>query len=69
MEIEKQAITCPKCGQSFFQEISSFSTLVYYPPIFKDGVNINPDRNKITTTYECQYCGNKWTISNINEVK
>lgn len=48
---------CPHCGESYYMEKYSTRTAVYYPPIFKDGININPDRN-ITTTYcTCMNCG------------
>ena len=40
---------CPHCGESYYTEMFSTSTAVYYPPIYKDGVNINPDQNKSTT--------------------
>ena len=53
-------IRCPKCGASYFQVGPSVSTCVYYPPIIKDGVNINPDRNKSVTTYTCCECGHRW---------
>lgn len=54
-------IKCPKCGARYFTVGPSVCTLVYYPPIIKDGVNINPDRNKCTTQYECIECGHKWS--------
>lgn len=53
-------IKCPKCGASYFEVGPSVSTCVYYPPIIKDGVNINPDRNKLTTSYTCCECGHRW---------
>ena len=57
-------IKCPHCGESYFTVGASTSTCVYYPPIFKDGVNINPDRNTVTTTYHCMACNKDWTESN-----
>lgn len=54
-------IKCPICGSTHFVVGPSVSTCVYYPPIIKDGVNINPDRNKCTTSYECCNCGNRWS--------
>jgi hypothetical protein len=33
-------------------------TAMYYPPIYKDGVNINPDRNISTTVCLCLECQN-----------
>lgn len=51
-------ITCPNCGKSHYSQGYSTCTAVYYPPIWKDGINVNPDMN-ITTTYahccECHY--------------
>lgn len=35
----------------------SMSTAVYYPLIWKDGVNVNPDRNTTTTYCKCMACG------------
>lgn len=53
-------IKCPKCGAKYFEVGPSTSTLVYYPTIIKDGVNINPDCNKSVTTYTCCECGHRW---------
>lgn len=50
-------IKCPYCGESYFMEKYSTSTAVYYPPIWKDGVNVNPDRNSVTTYCRCMACG------------
>ena len=53
---------CPHCGESFYTEMYSESTAVYYPPIYKDGVNINPDRNTTTRHCRCLNCGEEFTI-------
>lgn len=53
-------IKCPKCGAKYFEVGASYCTAVYYPTIIKDGVNINPDRNKSITTYTCCECGHTW---------
>ena len=53
-------IKCPKCGAKYFEVGSSYCTLVYYPTIIKDGVNINPDRNRSRTSYTCCECGHRW---------
>jgi len=47
-------IKCPSCGESHYIEHYSTTTAMYYPPIYKDGINVNPDGN-ITTTY-CTCC-------------
>ena len=40
-------IRCPKCGAKYFEVGSSYCTMVNYPTIIKDGVNINPDHNNL----------------------
>lgn len=50
-------VKCPKCGESYYQELYSTSTCIYFPPIYKYGVNINPDRNTTTTHCKCINCG------------
>jgi len=53
---------CPHCGESYYTELYSDSTSVYYPPIYKNGVNINPDRNQITTHCRCLNCDKEFSI-------
>ena len=59
--IRGQAV-CPHCGARYYTELYSTSTAVYYPPIYKDGVNINPDQNQTTTLCECMACGKRFSI-------
>lgn len=49
-------INCPNCGKSYYKELFNASTAMYYPPIFKDGVNINPNGNINTTYCQCMNC-------------
>ena len=51
---------CPRCGASHYCVGPSSMTCVYYAPVYKDGININPDRNTRTTQYECCNCGHVW---------
>lgn len=53
-------IKCPHCGARYFTISETYTTAVYYPPIYKDGVNINPDQNKSTTKYHCLHCDKYW---------
>ena len=53
---------CPKCGKSYFSDSVGTTTLVYYPPIWKDGININPDRNTTSFTRHCYECGASFLI-------
>lgn len=55
-----QTTVCPKCGKCYYTIGMSYSTCAYYPPIIKNGVNINPDRNIHTTEYHCLECGCDW---------
>ena len=49
-------IKCLKCGASYFMKNYSTCTAIYFPPIYENGVNINPDRNITTTVYTCLNC-------------
>ena len=50
-------INCPHCGKSYYMQRYATRTAMYFPPIYKDGVNINPDRNITTHVCECMNCG------------
>jgi len=52
---------CPHCGESYYMEKYRTRTAVYYPPIYKDGVNINPDKNVTTVACECMNCGKEFS--------
>ncbi len=58
----KSNIKCPHCGASYYMEGSSRTTLANYPPIWKDGINVNRDYNKTTTHYTCLSCGKEFDI-------
>lgn len=47
-------------GESMFTEDAGSTTATFYEPIYKDGVNINPDRNTTTSTVTCLTCGQRW---------
>lgn len=64
---ELHSAKCPHCGDSYYRENYSHTTAVYYPPIYKNGVNINPDRNTSTTYCTCMNCGKDFTITNQHE--
>lgn len=53
---------CPNCGASHYSQDSSFRTSMYFQPIWKDGVNVNPDRNITTTNFHCIECGKDWEV-------
>ena len=57
-------IKCPYCGKSHYREGITTSTAIYFQPIWKDGVNINPDKNIHTTECECLECGRWFEIVN-----
>ena len=55
-------VHCPFCGHSYFMTHYSTTTAVYYPPIYKDGVNQNPDGNVTTTYCTCMNCHHKFHV-------
>ena len=54
-------IKCPHCGKSYYMERYSTVTAMYYPPIYKNGININPDRNITTRVCQCMNCSNTFS--------
>ncbi len=54
---------CPHCGESYYMENFGITTAVYYPPIYKDGVNINPDRNTTSVNCTCMNCGKEFSFT------
>ena len=55
-------IKCPKCGESYYMEKYTISTAMYCPPVYKNGVNINPDRNISTIVCQCVNCGKEFSF-------
>ena len=53
---------CPECGQSYYMVKYGTTTCMYFPPIYKDGVNINPDRNHTTKHCTCLNCGTEFSF-------
>ena len=60
-------INCPYCGKSHYKEIGTYSTCMYFPPEFKDDVNVNPDRNTHTTECECLECHKRFNVIRCGE--
>lgn len=52
---------CPHCGDSYYRELYTTTTLAYCPPIYKDGENINTDKNKGTTHCLCRNCNKEFS--------
>lgn len=57
---ELHSAKCPYCGESYYTEHYTTITTMYYPPIYKNGVNINQDRNQSTTHCTCMNCGKEF---------
>ena len=47
-------------GESMFTEEAGSTTAAYYEPVYKDGINMNPDSNTSTSTVTCITCGQRW---------
>ena len=57
----KASIKCPHCGDSYFKELYSETTLIGWAPIYKDGVLMNKNPNTVTIECQCISCGKMFT--------
>lgn len=46
-----------KCSHRRYMERYTTVTAMYFPPIYENGININPDKNITTHVCECLECG------------
>lgn len=61
-EYEDIVLKCPKCNSTGpLSQGASMTTTVYYPPVWENGVNINPDGNITRTEFICEKCGCKFS--------
>lgn len=56
-------ITCPICGESYYQENYSTTTCIGWTPIFKNGVLMNENPNDTITYCTCCNCGHNFSYS------
>ena len=48
----------------FQQSGPSTMTAMYFAPVYdKEGNNLNPDGNTMTSSYHCTECGKSWRVS------
>ena len=53
---------CPHCGKSYYAEQYSCTTLLWWVPIYKDGVLMNHDQNVTTTYCHCLNCSQDFSF-------
>ncbi len=56
---------CPFCKKPTKRTGGDYCTVTaaYYPPVYdENGVDINPDRNRVTRTYQCLECGERYEV-------
>ncbi len=57
---------CPNCGSDYHSGCDvGMTTTMYFKPIYKGGVNQNPDRNTFTCTIHCHECGRNYRVESI----
>lgn len=61
-------VKCPHCGESYYMENHSTSTCMYFPPIYKDGMNINSDRNIYKTYCTCMNCNKDFSYDSNGKI-
>ena len=56
---------CPHCKKPTHRQAGmSCTTMMDFTPVYdENGININPDRNKTTTDYECLECEQEYTVT------
>lgn len=59
-------IKCPKCNISKYMKKYTTRTAMYFPPIYENGVNINPDKNISTTVCLCLNCNEIFSYQECN---
>ena len=62
-------IKCPHCGAQHFIELGSQCTLVYFPPVYKDGKVVDTGHNQYTTKCRCLECGKNFLIVEGKSIK
>lgn len=56
--------TCQTSDKCMFAEDGmTMTTCMYYPPVYKNGVNVNPDRNTTSGGLRCVSCDKRWAYS------
>lgn len=55
---------CPNCNKPTIRTKGArTSTLIYFPPRYdENGVNLNPDRNTVTSEWRCEGCNKDYLI-------
>lgn len=57
---------CPNCNKEHYIEKYSTRTMKYFPPIYQNGVNINPDGNTTTVYCTCYECNHNFHYTHIH---
>ena len=56
-------VKCPHCKESYYQHLYTTSTLAYHPPMYKDGVLINNDKNERINHCRCLNCNKDFSYT------
>ena len=59
---------CPNCNKPTVRtQGGSSSTCMYFPPRYdENGINVNPDRNRVTSEWHCEECNKDYHITGNN---
>ena len=61
---ENNWIKCPHCDASHYFEKYSVTTCENCPPIYQNGVHLNPHNNTVTTYCYCLNCNKEFSYKN-----
>lgn len=57
------SVKCPHCGEKHYQLDYLTTTCIGWTPVYKDGVQVNKNPNKVTVHCTCCNCGEKFTYT------
>ena len=63
------SIKCPHCGASYYSVNYRITTCIGWTPVYKDGVQVNQDPNKVSLNCTCCNCGQQFTCEDKDPTK
>jgi len=66
---ELKNIKCPHCGASYYSVNYRVTTCIGWTPVYKDGVQVNKNPNKVSVNCTCCNCGKEFSYTEGDEEK
>lgn len=62
-------VKCPHCGASYYSVNYRITTCIGWTPVYKDGVQVNKNPNKVSVNCTCYNCGKEFSYTEGDEEK